>query len=255
MKRLFWHFKVELKKVISFFLNKKKEKLMRFHYRKVVEYLRTLNGFGKIKPIFVETWKYYGFDHVRFSLLVTFKSKPYIAKVVKGWDERTRNGIKVFDTYSKLFDFVPKGQELKHLDYVINLNEFIDSFTFDKARIYCDASSFNYVLTQLCEILDKLNEFKIVHCDIDDSNILIQKRTYKVFIVDFDTCNSSILDLHNDTFPTNALRQSSENCDIYDDAWAIMQLLNKVRFVDVKSLPSYKELENRIGQNTYIINK
>lgn len=257
MKRLFWWFKYFLKKIYIFFSGKNRiiKNQMKPHCKKCIEYLKSINGIQKIKPVFVDTWKYYGYDHVRFSYFVRINSKNYIAKFVKGWDEKTNNGIKVFEKYSTLFDFVPKGQKRIFLDYVINFNDYIDSFTFDKARLFCNVKCFNDIIAQLCDILDSLNKYKIVHCDIDDTNILIQKKTFKVFIVDFDTSNSSILDLQNNLFPTHAIRQEFERYDIYDDAWAIKQLLDKVTFLDVRLLPSYSELVKRIGRNTFTVKK
>ena len=257
MKRIFWWFKFFIKKILVWLSGKKyqKKRLMKPHYKNVFKYLASIDGVHKIKPIFVDTWKYYGFEHVRFSLLIERYSKQYVVKVVKGWDDKTKNGIKVFDKYSELFDFVPKGQNVNYLDYVLNINEYINSFTFDKSRLYCNDRQFDFIIYDLCRILDKLNEYKVVHCDIDDTNILIQKKSYKVFIVDFDTCNSSILDLHNDLFPTHAIRQKLDGYDLYDDAWAIKQLLDKVTFTDAKLLPSYQELVKRIGRNTYFVKK
>lgn len=248
----------EIRKIISKFKpsNIKKKKMI---WKKLNPYFFDVKkqltelGFRHIKPYSLKTWKCYAGNAIRLTTTCNFDNKKYIVKCGKGFDEKINNSIRFQILFNDEFDFIPKGKELIIDGYKAYLTEFIESVSFDDYCRFSDIKDIDKLIKQTNVVLDKLNEKKIVHCDLESVNVLIQKKTDKMFIIDFDTCCSEKFGLYcaPDAFPGYTIKQHLEDCIIYDDAYSFYELFKRYNFVGIEKLDSFNALKNKIGRNIH----
>lgn len=222
------------------------------YYSDVKNQLKIL-GFKKIKTFSLSTWKFVKEDVVRFTLVANLDNRKYLIKCGKGFDEKINNSIRFQILFNDEFDFIPKGKELIIDGYKAYLTEFIESVSFDDYCRFSDIKDIDELIKQTNVALDKLNEKKIVHCDLESVNVLIQKKTNKIFLIDFDTCCSKEYNLFcaPNAFPGYTIKQFFEDCVVYDDAYSFYELFKRYNFADIEKLDSFNTLKNKIGRNIH----
>ena len=254
--------KSALHKVKSFFAFLKPKRIRKslFVTRKIKPYIREVkpelksNGFKGIKSYHKITWKYYGKDKVRFTFLAEQHGRKYVIKIAKGFDKKMNNSIYFQKKFNDIFDFIPKGGELLLEGYKCYYTELIDSEKFAFAFNSNKSSILDSFLNQANYILDRLNEFKIVHCDLEEVNILVEKKTHKIYLIDWDTICSNKLGLDCFEFPAYTIKRFVDGSYIFDDAYSFSTLFK--RYVDHDSLmknPLFQQIEEKIGRNEHIM--
>lgn len=93
--------------------------------------------------------------------------------------ENLKNEISKYQCIRDL-DFIPKIVEITKNTIIY---EYIEGKTLDKYKNFTVNESIN-ILIQLADILEKLHQKRIVHCDIKPNNIMITK-TGKIMLLDF----------------------------------------------------------------------
>ena len=224
-------------------------------YRKeIVEQLKE-SGYFNIKNYSLSTWKYYGIDSVRLTFIAkkAGSDKRYIIKVTKGFEDKVNNSIKFQKRFNDEFSFIPKGDEIKLNDYVGYATEYIPSYSFSLAKYYIDKSNVNYYLNQVNSILDELSRYKIVHCDLEQVNILVSKEDKKIYLIDWDTCCSEMLGFSCQHFPGYTIKRKTENNKfIYDDAFSFYTLFNRLGIDGLDELEPFIELKKKINENIHV---
>lgn len=211
------------------------------------------NGFSKLKPFNKPTWKFYGDDKVRFTLLGEKDSKKFVIKVAKSFDEKMNNSIFFQLHFNDIFDFIPKGGEIIINGYKCYYTEWIDSVGLSSILKTIDNKQLISLLKQTNSLLDALNEYKIVHCDLEEVNILVEKSTSRLYLIDWDTICSSLLGLSCNAFPAYTIKKHSNNQIIFDDAYSFSILFK--RHVDLAILnrtPLFLDLIKKIGRNEHV---
>ena len=215
-------------------------------YRKEIVFQLFETGYRDIKDYSLSTWKFYGIDHVR----LTFKAKKdnftYIIKVTKGFEEKVNNSIKLQNKFNDVFSFIPKGFEI-HLDgYVGYATEYIPSYPFLWSKYFIDKKIVDSYLTQINYILDELYKYRIVHCDLEEVNVLVSKKDKKLYIIDWDTCCSDIIGLDCEHFPGYTIkRKTNDNKYIYDDAYSFCTLLKRLNIDDLEEKEGFIKIKKR----------
>lgn len=224
-------------------------------YISEVEPILSRHGFKKIKPCNKMTWKFYGVNNVRFTLFAIKDSKKVIIKIAKGFDEKMRNSISFQTRFNDVFDFIPKGKEFVIDGYKCYFTEYINSIDFSSALKGADKKGIDSYLSQANIILDELNKYKIVHCDLEEVNILVDRKSHKLYLIDWDTVCSDLLGFYCDAFPAYTIKKHTDNQMLFDDAYSFSVLFR--RYVMGGALDNnalYKNIEEKIGRNTHITN-
>lgn len=227
-------------------------KKLKNHYYFVKKKLNSF-GFTHIKKYSLSTWKYYGEDLIRFTVLANCRNKKYIIKCGIGFDKKIGNSIRFQNLFGDVFDFVPKGKELAIDGYKTYITEFIDSVSFDDYLHYADLREMDFLLKQANIILDYFNEENIVHCDLESVNVLIQKKSNKMYIIDFDTCCSekNKLFCDSDAFPNYTIKQRLYDRIVYDDAYSFFKLFERYKNKSIVDLSYFCILKEKIGRNIH----
>jgi len=222
------------------------------HYIAVKHQLKNL-GYKRIKKYSLSTWKYVKENVVRFTLSAEFDKKKYLVKCGKGFDEKINNSIRFQTLFNDEFDFIPKGKELIIEGYKAYITEFINSVSFDGFCRFSNISEIDKLIQQANVILDKFDDKEVVHCDLESVNVLIQKKTNKMFLIDFDTCCSKKYGLHcaSNAFPGYTIKQYFEDRIIYDDAYSFCELFKRYKKDEVIKLDSFRRLKEKIGRNIH----
>ena len=224
-------------------------------YHKDVVLQLKKQGFKHIKKYSLQTWKYYGNNLVRLTYTSFFNGKKIVIKVAKGFDKKTLNGLKFITLFGNRIDFTPSGFEIKIDGFISYATFFLETISFNSVIKSISTNDLPNYLEQFCKILDCLYDLGIVHCDLESVNILVEKDTKKLFLIDFDTACSRGNELNCDEFPTNGIRQTNKNGQsVYDDAFSILTLINRMPFTkeELSKIYWYNELIKKIGRNVYI---
>lgn len=220
----------------------------------VIAQLRML-GYKRIRVYSLSTWKYYGKNQIRLTFLATLYGKKYVIKTTRGFENKILNSIRFQNMFNDSFDFIPKGFEIKMDGYVGYATEFIPSYPFSWATYFINNHNAEYYIAQVNRILDELNRFKIVHCDLESVNVLVSKGRddHKIYIIDWDTSCSEIVGLHCDHFPGYTIKRPLEDGRyLYDDAFSFTCLFKRCKINSLDELGSFKELVGKIGRNIHI---
>lgn len=247
-----------------FFGNFKPSKLRKLAHlsRKIKPYFLEVkpeldkDGFKRIKPCNKSTWKFYGDNKVRFTLSAIKESKKVIIKIARGFDDKMDNSIIFQKRFNSEFDFIPKGTQVILNGFKCYFTECIDYTEMSSVIKESSPDLLNYFLTQVNQILDELNKYKIVHCDLEEVNILIEKKSHKLFLIDWDTVCSASLGLNCVAFPNYTIKKRIDNRIIYDDAYSFSVIFK--RYVKPEILddsPLFKNIEEKIGRNIHLVNK
>lgn len=210
-------------------------------------------GFRNIKAYSKLTWKYYGKDRVRFTYKATRDSKMWLIKIAKGFDEKMSNSIAFQSRFNDIFNFIPKGSELIIDGYKCYFTEYIESINFSFSLKKADKKNLDSYLTQVNNILDELDKYKIVHCDLEEVNILVENKSNRIYLIDWDTVVSGPSGLYCNAFPDFTIKMHIDNRAIYDDAYSFCILFK--RYVKPETLNNsslYKNIENKVGRNTHV---
>ena len=214
-------------------------------------------GFKSLRRAFLPTWKKYDRGS-RMTFLGKKGHKFYVIKVFYGYDEKATNSINFQNKFNSLLDFIPKGFELKLDGFKCLVTEFIDNYNFSYMKYIVNDNNILYFLKQIVSILNELYNFRIVHCDLENVNILIQKKTFKLFLIDFDTCCSEDGSFHCSLFPKNTIKQAAESdlgtAFIYDDAFSFVQHISRwgVKFNNNDVQLLIDEIKSFVGRNIYV---
>lgn len=247
IKRFFGKFKPS--RIRKLFFVTKKLKPYVFEVKSILN----RNEFKKIRPYNKMTWKFYGTDRVRFTLLAFKDSKKVIIKAAKGFDEKMSNSIAFQSRFNKTFNFIPKGSEFIIDGYKCYFTEYIESTDFSSSMKKADKKTLDSYLTQVNTILDELDKYKIVHCDLEEVNILIENKSNKIYLIDWDTVCSGPLGLYCNAFPEFTIKMHIDNRTLFDDAYSFCILFK--RYVKPETLNNndlYKNIENKVGRNTHV---
>ena len=212
------------------------------------------NGFTKISSYNRLTWKYYGSDRIRFTLLGYKHGKKYVIKFAKGFDEKMNNSIFLQSKFNDVFDFIPKGGEFVLNGYKCYYTEFVDSNSFSFAMKTANGELVDELIHQANCILDALNTYKIVHCDLEEVNILVEKTSNKIYLIDWDTVCSSQLGLSCTAFPDCTIKKRVEKETIYDDAYSFSTLFKRYVKNDILyNNFNFNSIEEKIGRNVHVV--
>ena len=224
------------------------------YHKEVVLQLKK-QGFKNIQKYSLSTWKYYGADRVRLTYLSLYEGKKLVLKVTKGFDKKTLNGLHFITKYGNMLDFSPYGFEIKIDGYISYATLFFDSFSFNDVLQTASLARLSHFLEQFCTILDSLNNLGIVHCDLEGVNILVEKNSDKLLLIDFDTACSKDNFLSCSEFPINGIKYR-DACDniVYDDAFSVLTLVKRMPFSEqqLEQLFWFKELKTKVGRNTQV---
>ena len=255
-----------MKQIKNFFHNfkpsiiKKRIRLFKktFKYHKNAIHQLKKKGFKKIKKYSLNTWKYYGINHVRMTYIANYiGGERYIIKVTRGFDVKSSNSIKFQELFNNRFDFIPKGFSLKLDNFICQVHKFIDSFCFDELKQKEKINENNIVnfLKQSIHILDELSKEEIVHCDLVGVNLIIEKKTNKLFLIDWDTVCSKKYNLVSDAFPPQTTKRSINGKFVYDDAYSFQVLFGGLKINKSIMNPYYDKILSMVNRNVWIDNK
>ena len=244
--------KVDIRLLFKFL---KRYSKIRPYHKNALSQLKKLN-FKHIRKHSFSTWKYYGKNLVRFTYKGTLDSKTYLIKCSKGFEEKAQNSILFQETFNDVFDFIPKGFTLPLEGFYGQAFSFIKSYPFYYFKYFVTKENSGNFTEQICKILDNLNSFKIVHCDINSVNVLIERKSNKLFLIDFDTCISHKVGLLCHDVPRSKYATLTQNTAIYDDAKAFFELLDEInKHLSVFSKEDLESLRSRIGRNVVRLDK
>ena len=176
--------------------------------------------------------------------------------MTRGFEDKLNNSIKFQQMFNERFIFIPKGFQVAFDGYVGYATEYIKSFPFYCVRYLYTRSNIDGLLTQVNSILDQLNEYKIVHCDLESVNVLISTIERKLYIIDWDTCCSDPINLHCEHFPAYTIKRRVDNGKyLYDDAYSFFTLFERLNIDGLAEKQGFMELKNKIGRNTHVANE
>ena len=175
--------------------------------------------------------------------------------MTRGFEDKVNNSIRFQQMFNDIFNFIPKGFQVPFDGYVGYSTEYIKSFPFYGVRYLYNRSNIDYLLTQVNSILDQLNEYRIVHCDLETVNVLISKKDRRVYIIDWDTCCSNAIELHCEHFPAYTIkRRVDDDKYLYDDAYSFFTLFERLNIDGLDEMQEFMELKYKIGRNTHVAN-
>ena len=249
----------KVKKGLSVLRPKRIKKLCRVlkkdkpYHKELVSKLRKLK-IKILKKFSLETWKWYGDNHVRMTYLVKIGGKKYVLKATKGFEQKSQNSIAFQKLFNNKFDFIPKGYDILVDGYLVSVTEFIKSYSFNEAVAIGSVNEKNIdiFLEQIVDILNQLDAENIVHCDMAAVNLLVEQRTNKLFVIDWDTVCSMKYNLVSDAFPHNSTTQPVEGGFMYDDAYALSILFKSLNIRNIETDELFKKIEEKIGKNVFI---
>ena len=230
-------------------------KTKRYH-KEVLKKIKNSN-IRIIKKYSLGTWKWYGDNHVRMTYLAKIGRKKYILKATKGFERKSSNSIYFQKLFNDKFDFIPKGFDVPIDGYLVSMTEFIKSYSFKEAVSLgiVNESNVDFFLKQAADILEQLDNENIVHCDLADVNLLVEIKTNKLFVIDWDTVCSKKYNLVSDGFPHKITTRSLDNGQyVYDDAYAFYILFKSLGFKNLNHNAMFKTIENKIDKNTFVAN-
>lgn len=205
-------------------------------------------GYSHITNNRMKAWKYYSNGGYRITFTAIFETKKVFIKI-GSISEKIENSIYALEHYSDIFDFAPKGERICYKNRSCYKTDFVDNYTFYEMSGYIKKHISDYV-EQAVAILNKLDEFKIVHCDVETYNLIFRKHDKRMILIDFDTANSSMVNLHCPHAPKILVMNNSNGKPIFDDAYSFYYIFK--RFLgnkcDEKVLEPIKML---IGRNTF----
>lgn len=244
---------------IKHFLNKErraKRKTLfqntRGYRDEIVAQLRQ-KGFDDIQDYSLSTWKFYGIDRIRLTFLAMYRSKKYVIKATRGFEEKINNSIRFQTQFNDVFSFIPKGFEVQLNGYVAYATEHIEAYPFQWAKYIINAFNLDGFLQQANDILDQLEEYRIVHCDLESVNLLITK-DYHIILIDWDTCCSDLVGLHCDSFPKHTIKiKQSDGQTVYDDAYSFCVLFERMGIKGLEDNRLFQKLQSKIGRNVRIV--
>ena len=211
--------------------------------------------FKSIKRVSLSTWKFYGTDKIRVTYTAKKGKKKFLIKCTKGFDEKTNNSIRFQLLFNDIFTFIPKGFELKMNGYHCLVTEFINSYPFSFAKYLINKKNADCFIRQLINILDAFYKYDLTHCDINSVNILIDKKSLKLYVIDFDTCCSGKYGLMCHDFPRSRYSVVDAVSVTFDDARAMCGLLSDLNVSILLNNHLFDQIKERTGRQTITIEK
>lgn len=208
------------------------------------------HGFKRIKRFSLLTWKYYGQNFIRITMLAFLDDKKYVLKINKGESQKVKNSISFQKNFNNIFDFIPKGIFIDVYGYDCLAVEYIDAVSFDRVSRSIVSTHLDSLIEQTILILDKFNAYKIVHCDLESVNVLLEKKSNKIFVIDFDTVSGD--GFYGGSLPPNTIKRITADGAIYDDAYSFVQLFKRFKVNGIDQNPNFKKLEQLIDRNCII---
>ena len=175
------------------------------------------NGYRHIRDFSCLSWKAYENEH-RFTVTAKLGKTKYFIKI-NTREKNISNSIKVSESFGNKTDFIPKGNAVILPPFYCYRCLYIPSYSFFEIKRYVKQHIKEYV-EQAILILDKLNEFKVVHQDLDFTNIIFRKKDKKMMLIDFDNSYSDILNLKCKKPPFRHAIFYDDGNAIIDDAYA-----------------------------------
>ena len=205
-------------------------------------------GYKQIKIYQHCTWKYYSDGGYRISFKAHYEGKKVFIKIGTH-SKKIENSIKALELFGNDVDFSPYGEKIEYHERSCYKTEFVKSYSFYELSSYIKNHIDDYI-SQAVEILNKLNETKTVHCDVETYNLLFRKKDKKMLLIDYDTANSKLLNLCCDNPPRMLVQYSNDGKVIFDDAYSFFVIFNKL--LSSKENNSLLKLKELIGRNTFI---
>ena len=209
-------------------------------------------GFSRIKNYSIGSWKCYeNGKYLRVTLCALYKGNKVFIKVGKNFD-KVDNSIAFQKIFNGKLDFIPSGEEIIIPGYSCYITEFIDCYSFYEFEPYFKNHIGTY-LDKIIEILKIFDKYKLVHCDLETYNIIFRKKDYKMFLIDFDTCQSKLLNLATDNVPETIVHKVNGKV-VFDDAYSFYTIIERLKINGIDKNKKYLELESLVGNNTFCKN-
>ena len=204
-------------------------------------------GYKRIKNFQRQTWKYYSDGGYRITFKAYYSNKKVFIKIGTP-SQKIENSIKALELIGNRVDFSPSGERINYPGRSCYKTEFVKSYNFYQLSDYIKRHIDDYIF-QAITILNKLNETKTVHCDVETYNLIFRKKDKKMMLIDFDTSNSQVLNLHCDKPPRILIQCTDGNGAVFDDAYSFYTIFK--RLLGQHTCDSLKRLENLIGRNFF----
>ena len=203
-------------------------------------------GYRKIKNNNVLSWKYYSDGGYRISFNALYNREKVFIKIGTP-SQKIENSIKALEYFGNKYDFSPKGEKIVYQGRSCFKTEYINAYSFYEIKDYISKHINDYV-EQAVLILDKLNETKTVHCDVETYNLIFRKKDKKMILIDYDTANSLCVDLKCAHPPRILIPYRDDKTVIFDDAYSFYYIFKRLLGKDCQSLEKLKII---IGRNIF----
>lgn len=245
--------KICIRKFFSFFIHFKFVKY--FHN---ITYARAHVSFLKkkllelgytCKKYKVLNWKCYNKSSIRAVFIIKNKQKQkFLLKVSLGFEEKLENSKKFYSIYNGKFDFICDSKSFNLKPYTCTICKYIDSFDFNYANLLINKTNCSSILEQLLNILIIFSDQHLIHCDFNPYNILFEKKTHKIFLVDFDTIYQE--NLLGVSVPAKTITTICQNNKmIFDDAYSVKIFLDSFEKKYITENIFYKKICSMVGLN------
>ena len=206
-------------------------------------------GFSRIRIVSIQSWKCYTDDSIRATFSGYLDKQKYIIKISKGFDDKLNNSIAFYKRFNGVFDFVPNGKEITIDGYKCLITEPIIFFEFYQIKKLLLKNQ-DVFIKQMIVVLNCFNNYKIIHRDFETYNWLFDKKTFKLYVIDYDTCYCERFNLGNFVVPKIHI-QNVEGGAMFDDSYSLISILNENSF----SQSNIQKIEEMVGRNYMISNQ
>ena len=206
-------------------------------------------GFYSIHANEPHTWKLYKNGEFRITLKAKMNKKAFLVKCDSDMS-RLLISVNFYKLFGSQFTFVPHGQV-----YSVNGNqylatEYIKHTTFLESKNYIKKHLSEY-LEQALNILHSFDKFKIIHCDLGEYNLIFQRKTKKMFLIDFDTWHSDLFPLEGARKPPRKNVYVESGLSVFDDAYCFVKIFTQLKVRDIEKNSVFKSITELIGKNVY----
>ena len=206
-------------------------------------------GFTKLKSYIPHTWKTDNLN-IRIVFVAQKENKKWLIKA-DGNSKRGQFTANFYKLFNGKFDFIPIGYNLDDGVFFYDIKEYIPHYTFLEYKSVM-RKNVDVYLQQAIYILNSFNAFKIIHCDLEGHNIIFDKRSKKMIIVDFDSWHSDLFQNQSSKTPPKWDIYKKGGLNVFFFSYCFVRIFKKLQLPDLNNNHYFNELENMIGKNIYM---
>lgn len=204
------------------------------------------NGYSRVKGFKIYLWKKYSNYFIVF-FKCRKENKDYFIKVTNKANQSYFNTIKKINEFNEEFFLNTFLFEQNNIFFIVSA--YINHYNFSDMRDIKSVEILDNLLNQLNYILDSFYKNKIVYFDLNQKNIIIEKKTWLIKVIDYDTLFYGQKDFKIN-FQSFLHTKEGRTC-IYDDVYTVVWYLKKYKNNLIYNLDNYKKLISKIGRFVY----